>query len=81
MIGGGEPLLIKIMEKGKSLYNLPPLQQIQAVAAQNLSELPAKYKTLTYAPTYPVELSQKLLDLIEKLKQQLTTNEINSNRQ
>ncbi|MCW4004052.1 MAG: nicotinate phosphoribosyltransferase [Candidatus Bathyarchaeota archaeon] len=73
----GEPLLIKVMEKGKLTYKLPSLTQIRETAAKNLAKLPKKYKTLTNASIYPVELSVKLQNLIETLKQQLTTNEIN----
>jgi penicillin V acylase-like amidase (Ntn superfamily) len=56
---------------------LPSLDKIRASASQNLSKLPEEYKVLTNAPTYPVELSQNLQNLIEKLKLQLTTNEVN----
>ena len=35
-------------------------------------------KILTNAPVYPVELSQKLQNLIETTKGQLTKNEINN---
>jgi nicotinate phosphoribosyltransferase len=73
----GEPLLVKVMEKGKLTYSLPTLPQIQAVAAENLSKLPEEYKVLTGAIVYPVELSRKLQNLIKTLKRQLTINEIN----
>jgi nicotinate phosphoribosyltransferase len=71
-----EPLLVKVMENGKQSYNLPSLDQIRAVASENLSKLPEEYKTLTNAPAYPVELSLKLQKLIETTKTQLTKNEI-----
>ncbi|MCW3994796.1 MAG: nicotinate phosphoribosyltransferase [Candidatus Bathyarchaeota archaeon] len=73
----GEPLLVKVMEKGKLVSNLPTLEQIRTTAKENLDKLPKQYKALTQAPTYPVELSQKLKELIEKLTQQIITNEIN----
>jgi len=73
----GEPLLIQVMEKGKLLYKLPRLEEIRKIAADNLSKLPPQHKELMNAPAYPVELSQKLLDLIAKLKLQITRNEIN----
>ncbi len=53
-----EPLLVKVMEKGKIIYKLPSLDAIRANAAQNLSKLPEKYKALTNAPVYPVEDKQ-----------------------
>ena len=67
-----EPLLTKVMEKGKITYKLPSLNEIRAKASDSLSKLPSDYKLLTNAPTYPVELSQKLKDLIEATKSQLT---------
>ena len=73
----GEPLLFKVMEKGKLLYKIPPLNEIQAYAKSNLAKLPAQYKALTDAPTYPVELSQKLVKLIDKVRRQIIENEIN----
>jgi nicotinate phosphoribosyltransferase len=73
----GEPLLVKVMEQGMLTYKLPSLIQIREKAAENLAKLPKKYKALTDASVYPVELSDKLLNLIEALKQQLTTNEVN----
>lgn len=68
----GEALLVKVMENGKITYDLPSLGEIRATAAENLSKLPEKYKKLTDPPTYPVELSQALEDLIKKLKRKLT---------
>ena len=73
----GEPLLVKVMENGKLSYGLPSLEKIRAEASENLSKLTEEYKALTNAPTYPVELSQKLQNLIETTKFQLTKNEIN----
>ena len=67
----GEPLLIKVMEKGKITCNLPSLNEIRAIAAKNLSKLPPQYKKLTNAPPYPVELSQDLENLIKELKRKL----------
>jgi nicotinate phosphoribosyltransferase len=73
----GEPLLFKVMEKGKLLYKIPPLNEIQAYAKSNLAKLPAQYKALIDAPIYPVELSQKLIKLIDKVRRQIIENEIN----
>ena len=68
----GEPLLVKVMEKGEIVYDLPSLDEIRATAAESLSKLSEKYKKLRGAPTYPVELSQDLEALIRKLKKRLT---------
>lgn len=72
-----EPLLAKVMSEGKLTYTLPSLNQIKDFAAENLSKLPEKYKAITNAETYPVELSQKLQDLIKTLREKITESEIN----
>jgi nicotinate phosphoribosyltransferase len=72
----GEPLLVKVMENGKITYNLPSIGEIRAAASESLSKLPEKYKKLTNASTYPVELSQALEDLIKRLRRKLTKTEI-----
>jgi nicotinate phosphoribosyltransferase len=72
----GEPLLTKVMEKGKITRALPSLGEIRAAAVESLSKLPEKHKKLTDAPAYPVELSQALEDLIKRLRRKLTKTEI-----
>jgi nicotinate phosphoribosyltransferase len=67
----GEPLLVKVMEKGEIICDLPSLDEIRATVAESLSKLPAQYKKLTGAPAYPVELSQDLESLIKNLKKKL----------
>ena len=74
---GGEPLLVKVMENGKLNYRQPSLNEIRAKASDSLSKLPAEFKLLTNAPLFPVELSEKLQELIKTTKLQLTKNEIN----
>ncbi len=74
----GEPLLLKVMDKGKIIYNLPTINEIRSKASEDISKLPAEFKALTNAPVYPVELSQKLQKLIEAIKSQLIKNEINN---
>jgi nicotinate phosphoribosyltransferase len=74
----GTPLLVKVMEKGKLVYHLPNIDEIRIRAAENLRKLPLQYQKLTNASVYPVYLSQKLKNLIEKTKDQLTKNEINN---
>ena len=71
-----EPLLIKVMEKGRTMVELPSLEELRSVVKKNLSQLPEKYKKLSDAPEYPVELSKSLEDLISKLKIKLTQTEI-----
>ncbi len=74
----GTPLLAKVIDKGKLIYDLPSIEKIRTIASENLSKLPEKYKLLRNASVYPVELSKNLQNLIKTLKKQLlTANEIN----
>ncbi len=72
----GVPLLVKVMEHGDVVYELPTLLEIRKTAQENLAKLPTEYHTLMNAPVYPVELSQKLAALTEKIKQQIIENEV-----
>ena len=73
-----EGLLVNVMKNGQLFYDLPSLDQIRATALENIAKLPEEYKALINAPTYPVEISQKLQNLIESLKLELTQKEINN---
>jgi nicotinate phosphoribosyltransferase len=75
-----EPMLTRVMEGGKQIQPAPTLQEIRAYAEANLAKLPAQYKVLTNAPAYPVELSAKLVKLVDKVRRQIVTNEINNGR-
>jgi len=67
----GEPLLVKVMENGKIVYNLPSLEDIRRTALENISRLPEKYKKLRGAPRYSVKLSPKLKKLRKELAEEL----------
>jgi nicotinate phosphoribosyltransferase len=67
----GAPLLVKVVEKGKVVYDFPTLEEIRERALENLSRLPEKYKRLRNAAKYPVELSPKLKKLIRELRRKL----------
>jgi nicotinate phosphoribosyltransferase len=71
----GEPLMVKVMEKGKITYDFPSLSEIRAAAAENISLLPDKYKKVTGAAEYPVELSQNLEKMMKNLKEKLLKTE------
>ena len=69
---GGEPLLVKVMERGRIIDgNLPSLKEIRASARYNLSKLPPQYKKLINPPPYPVKLSKSLENLIADLRKKL----------
>jgi nicotinate phosphoribosyltransferase len=71
----GEPLMVKVMEKGEVTYDFSSLSDIRAAAAENLSLLPDKYKKVTGAAEYPVELSQNLEKMMKNLKNKLLKTE------
>jgi len=73
---GGDPLLVKVMEKGKIVYDLPSLEEIRKRALDNLARLPEKYKRLRGAAKYPVRLSPKLRKLIRELSEKLRETEV-----
>ena len=64
------------MENGKIIQKMPTTEEIRKIVAKNLSNLPEKYRKLTNAETYPVDLSQSLTDLITQLKKKITQNEV-----
>ena len=66
-IGGGKPLLEKVMEHGKRIVSNPSIQEIRREFKNNFSFLDDKYKSLGDTETYPVKLSRRLLDLQKKL--------------
>jgi len=63
----GEPLLIRVMEKGKIVQDLPSLEEIRKRALDSLSKLPNRYKKLEDAASYPVKLSPELKSLMKEL--------------
>lgn len=60
----GEPLLAKVMEKGKICYNLPELNEIRSYALQNVQNIPEDVKS---GAEYKVELSARLKKLVQEL--------------
>jgi len=74
----GKPLLVKVMEKGEIVYDLPPLEKIRKKALENLSKLPEKYKRLRDAPRYPVAQSPRLKKLLKELTNALKKIEVES---
>ncbi|MEM2092900.1 MAG: nicotinate phosphoribosyltransferase [Candidatus Bathyarchaeia archaeon] len=67
----GEPLLVKVVEKGSVIYNYPSLEDIRKRAMENLSRLPDKYKKLVRPAKYPVQISLKLKKLMNELERRL----------
>jgi nicotinate phosphoribosyltransferase len=68
-----EPLLQKVMDKGRISANMPSLAKISAYAASRISQLPAEYKRFDNPHVYKVGLSRQLLDLRNELANQHKT--------
>lgn len=73
---GGEPLLVKMMEKGKIICDLPSLKDVRKRAAENLSKLHERHRKLKGAPSYPVEESPRLERLTRELTEKLKKTEV-----
>jgi nicotinate phosphoribosyltransferase len=71
----GEPLLLRVMERGRIALTLPSLEKIRRYASTSLSCLPERYKKLRNAPSYPVELSPNLRKIKKTLSSQLRHRE------
>ncbi|MCX8177159.1 MAG: nicotinate phosphoribosyltransferase [Candidatus Bathyarchaeota archaeon] len=67
----GEPLLVKVIEKGNIIYDYPSIEDIRKRALENLSRLPDKYKKLVRPAKYPVQISLKLKKLMNDLERRL----------
>jgi len=68
----GKPLLIKVMEKGKMVYNPPSLEKIRKVLKDNLSGLHPELKEVAPRRRYAVAISPGLKKLRRDLSCQLT---------
>jgi nicotinate phosphoribosyltransferase len=64
---GGQPLLVKVVEAGKVIYNSPDLKEIRGFALENLKRLPVRFKRLRGSGEYPVKISPGLKKLTERL--------------
>ena len=63
-----EAILIPIMEKGKLIYKLPNLNEIQKFYLENIKNLPAEYKKLEENQIFKLKISEKLKELTNSLK-------------
>ncbi len=62
-----KPLLLKIMDKGRLVYDVPPLVETRQYKRKQMESLPEDFKELTSVVEPPVRLSPKLSALCEKL--------------
>jgi nicotinate phosphoribosyltransferase len=64
---GSIPLLTKVFDRGKLVYQLPEIDVIQDKGKRELATLPAKYRNLTTSEKPPVALSPTLKQLADSL--------------
>jgi nicotinate phosphoribosyltransferase len=63
-----EPLLLRVMERGKRLRDSPGLQSVQTHARKELAKLPATCRRLRDPQPYPVRFSTELEKLLENVR-------------
>lgn len=63
-----EPLLIKVIEQGKQVYDMPTVAEISAYRLQRLAKFPEKYKSEgKNGASYPVIISDGIKEAIEQV--------------
>jgi len=67
----GERKLIQIFKDGRLVYKLPKLDEIREKAKKELEKLPEKYRRIRNPEAYPVEVSDKVMDLGRQLMRKL----------
>ena len=68
---GSDALLIPIMEKGKLIYDLPKLDEIQQYYLENIKRLTDEYKKLEENHIFKLKISEKLEKLTNSLKKNI----------
>ena len=62
-----QPLLMKIVEKGRLVYEIPSLSEIREHRRKQMESLPEEFKDLSSVAESPVRLSPRLSELCETL--------------
>jgi nicotinate phosphoribosyltransferase len=65
----GDPLLVKMMEDGKAVYDLPSLEKIREYTKDQIAKLPEHLKSITECHDFPVEISNKIQEVLTSLKE------------
>ena len=73
---GAEPLLKKVMERGKSIHSHPPLKDIRECFVEEFKHLDAGHKDIQSPRPYPVEISPRLKRLQEEIERQVARTQI-----
>lgn len=62
-----EPLLVKVIDKGRLVYEFPSIQEIRRLRTRDMDRLDAGVKRIMNPHIYHVSISQKLWDLKQDL--------------
>ena len=62
-----EPLLIKVLEEGKLIYELPSIEEIRNTREKDIHRLDSGVKRIVNPHIYHVSITQKLWDLKQSL--------------
>jgi len=68
---GGRPLLRKVVDKGRVIYNVPSLDKIRSFVKDNLARFPRGLREVYPKYKYPVIISPQLKKLKDSLASQL----------
>ncbi len=74
--GAGEPLLEKVMERGKSIKPLPSLDDMRQRFKMDFDCLEDRFKALRAPPRYSVERSPRLNELYKRMEDGKTAAEV-----
>ena len=66
----GEPMLRPVLIRGELLEALPPVEKSQKRARNAIAQLPQRLCSLERSDPYPVEVSPRLLQMADKLREQ-----------
>jgi nicotinate phosphoribosyltransferase len=66
--GGGEPLLVPVVEAGQRVYQCPTLDAVQARCRAQVAALPASLRQLKGFGAYPVTYDADILALVARLQ-------------
>ncbi|MEM2687175.1 MAG: nicotinate phosphoribosyltransferase, partial [Thermoproteota archaeon] len=69
----GERKLVQIFKNGRLVYKLPKLEEIREKARMELEKLPDEYKRIRSPEAYPVQVSERIMDLGRQLVKKLLT--------
>lgn len=71
----GKPLLLKVVEEGNLVYELPSLEEIRKYVLESLMKFPEPLKKVSTKYRYPVLVSSGLKKLIRKLSHRLSVRQ------